>query len=108
MRSDRGRYDEVTEKPVPVQGWKRVYLKATLNHDRLLFWYGPDEERWMPTGPVLDASKISDEYAEANIGGHLLDQGFTGAFLGMCVQDLSGRGKHADFDYYTYREFDGS
>ncbi|MEK8104801.1 hypothetical protein NKG94_05635 [Micromonospora sp. M12] len=30
--------------------------------------------------------------------------GFTGAFLGLWVQDLGGDGVHADFDLATYRE----
>ncbi|WP_328288293.1 beta-xylosidase family glycoside hydrolase [Streptomyces blattellae] len=30
--------------------------------------------------------------------------GFTGAMLGLWVQDLDGSGVHADFAYATYRE----
>jgi xylan 1,4-beta-xylosidase len=30
--------------------------------------------------------------------------GFTGAFLGICCQDLSGRRRHADFDWFEYTE----
>jgi xylan 1,4-beta-xylosidase len=29
---------------------------------------------------------------------------FTGAFVGMACHDLSGQGKHADFDYFEYVE----
>ena len=29
---------------------------------------------------------------------------FTGAFVGMCCQDLAGTAKVADFDYFEYRE----
>ncbi|GGH35130.1 hypothetical protein GCM10008013_41260 [Paenibacillus segetis] len=29
---------------------------------------------------------------------------FTGNFVGICVQDLSGMGKHAGFDYVYYSE----
>jgi xylan 1,4-beta-xylosidase len=47
-------------------------------------------------GPVLDASKLSDEYAS--------DFSFTGAFVGMACQDLSGRSAHADFDFFEYAE----
>jgi hypothetical protein len=44
----------------------------------------------LAAGPAL-----ADEY-----GGKLE---FTHAFVGMCVQDLSGTRKHADFDYFAYR-----
>jgi len=30
--------------------------------------------------------------------------GFTGMFVGVACQDLSGRRKHADFDYFLYEE----
>jgi len=29
---------------------------------------------------------------------------FTGAFSGLCCQDLSGERLHADFDYFEYRD----
>ena len=32
--------------------------------------------------------------------------GGTGAFVGMACQDLAGTGRHADFDYFRYRERD--
>ncbi|MNP71370.1 hypothetical protein D3C76_1677470 [compost metagenome] len=47
---------------------------------------------------------MSDENVETKRGGVLLDQGFTGAFIGICVQDLSGCRIQADFDYFTYIE----
>jgi len=104
MSSDRGLYDEPLEQPVSVEGWDRVHLKASLDHDRLQFRYSRDGREWTPIGPALDASIVSDENVEAKLEGRLIDQGFTGAFLGICAQDLSGRGKHADFDYFSYRE----
>ena len=107
MFSDRGEYDEALDAPVSVEGWTRVYLKASLHYEQLQFWYSRDGETWLPIGPVLDASIISDENSETLIGGRLIDQGFTGAFLGICVQDLSGQGQYADFDYFTYREREG-
>ncbi|MDQ1003288.1 beta-xylosidase [Neobacillus niacini] len=68
------------------------------------FYLSKDREIWTAIGPVLDASKISDDNVELKADGILLDQGFTGAFIGVCVQDLSGQGKYADFDYFTYIE----
>jgi xylan 1,4-beta-xylosidase len=81
-----------------------VYLKADLHYEKLQFYFSKDGETWTAIGPVLDASKISDDHAELKAEGILLDQGFTGAFIGICVQDLSGQRKYADFDYFTYRE----
>lgn len=106
MTSDRGVYDEPLEAPIPVGGWERCYLRAELNYEKLQFYYSKDGADWQPVGGVLDASKMSDENAELVKDGIALDQGFTGAFIGMCAQDLSGRRLPADFDYFTYRELD--
>ncbi|MCT1402961.1 hypothetical protein M4D81_28610 [Paenibacillus sp. p3-SID867] len=44
--------------------------------------------------PHAGFGQLSDEY-EAKLG-------FTGAFIGLCAQDLSGMMKQADFDYFKY------
>ncbi|OBR62301.1 beta-xylosidase [Paenibacillus oryzae] len=106
MSSDRGIYDEPLDAPISVEGWDRIYLKLTLDYSRLQFHYSSDGLEWLPVGPVLDAGKISDENAETVVGHYLLDQGFTGAFIGLCAQDLGGTGKYADFDYFAYREME--
>jgi xylan 1,4-beta-xylosidase len=106
MTSDQGQYDEPLEREVCVDGWERVYLKLTLEHERAQFHYSADGSAWTAIGPVLDAGRMSDEHVETKRGGVLLDQGFTGAFVGVCVQDLSGARKHADFDYLAYREIE--
>ena len=52
----------------------------------------------------LDATILSDEHAALIIDGEPAAWGFTGAFLGLWVQDLGGDGGYADFDLATYRE----
>ncbi len=104
MSSNRGVYDEPLAMPVSIEGSERCYLKASIRNEALQFHYSRDGEAWQPIGPVLDSSIVSDENAELVKDGIALDQGFTGAFLGVCVQDLSGRQKHADFDYFKYTE----
>lgn len=54
------------------------------------FLYTPIGE----TTELLPVSILSDEYA--TISG---EQGFTGTFIGLCCQDLSGSRKPADFRY---------
>jgi xylan 1,4-beta-xylosidase len=106
LTCDRGEYDEPLEQEVCVEGWPQVYLKLKLHYERAQFYYSADGKSWTAIGPMLDAGRMSDENAEAKRDGVLLDQGFTGAFIGLCVQDLSGTRKHADFDYLAYREDD--
>jgi xylan 1,4-beta-xylosidase len=46
----------------------------------------------------FDASILSDEATAPGL------PNFTGAFVGMCCQDLAGTARPADFDYFEYEE----
>jgi xylan 1,4-beta-xylosidase len=93
---DNGEYDEPLDEDVEINGWSRVHMKAHVDHAELQFSYSADGEKWMPIGPVLDASKLSDEYSREGT--------FTGAFVGICCHDMSGCRQPADFEYFEYRE----
>ncbi|AFG37459.1 glycoside hydrolase family 43 protein [Spirochaeta africana] len=73
-----------------------VYLGVDVCHADLQFRWSPDGSVWHTIGPVLDASKLSDEYA--------MPMGFTGAFVGLACFDTSGRKTPAFFDYLAYHE----
>ena len=64
----------------------------------LQFFFATSEapNDWKKIGDVLDASVLSDE------GGRGEHANFTGCFLGVAAQDLTGHGKHADFDDFGY------
>ena len=74
-----------------------VWLGADIDGQDLVFRWSPDGERWTSLPITLDQSLISDE---AGLGE---GASFTGAFLGMACQDLSGRNHPADFDCFAYR-----
>jgi xylan 1,4-beta-xylosidase len=82
---------------IPDQGM--YYLKAEVHYDKLRFFHSADGKDWKPIGPDYDYSTLSDEFK--CWGG---DAHFTGSFVGLCCQDLTGRRKPADFDYFEYRE----
>ncbi|MCK0469966.1 glycoside hydrolase family 43 protein [Halalkalibacter sp. APA_J-10(15)] len=104
MSSNRGVYEEPIQDWVSLEEHKSIYLKADIHHEEMRFSISTDGQQWDEVAPTLDASIISDENAELVKDGVALDQGFTGAFVGLCAQDLSGRKKHADFNYFQYRE----
>ncbi|MBN2684010.1 MAG: glycoside hydrolase family 43 protein [Pontiellaceae bacterium] len=81
---------------IPLNGNTRVYLRAKMNYHELAFFYSLDGETWNPVGDTLDSSILSDDYGTG--------MGFTGAFVGLACQDLSGRRKPADFDFFEYVE----
>ena len=69
-----------------------------MDYERLRFAYriGGGAWNWLPE--LFDASILSDEChgpGSAN---------FTGAFVGMACQDMSGTAHPADFDCFEYRE----
>lgn len=77
-----------------------VYLRGCFTPDGLTFFYKEvEDEEWKPyplaEGEALPVTILSDEYA--NKCG---EQGFTGAFVGMCCQDMTGMGHAADFAYF--------
>lgn len=109
LKNDKGIFEEPLPEPVAVPAGEPVRLKVEIDGQTLQFHYARDDsdQAWQKLGPQLDASLLSDENAEAKIGPYLLDQGFTGAFVGLCVQDLSQQEKTADFSYFSYEEQNG-
>jgi xylan 1,4-beta-xylosidase len=83
--------------PSPDAGW--IWLRVRVEGVSLQFSVSGNGENWSDIGPLLDASILSDEAGKTEHGN------FTGAFVGMACQDLSGMGVHADFDFFRYREF---
>ncbi len=87
--------------PIPIKYLERIYLRVEVNYEKMQFYYSKDGANWNKVGPVLDASTLSDDFATRYPDP---GWGFTGAFVGMCCQDLSGLKIHADFDYFIYKE----
>jgi len=71
-----------------------IYLKVVVDYSDLQFYYAIEKDLWMPIGKTYNASTLSDD---ATVG-----SAFTGAFVGMTCQDLTGLRHHADFDYFLY------
>ncbi|CUU51066.1 glycoside hydrolase family 43 protein [Clostridium beijerinckii] len=76
---------------------ERIYLKVEVNFRQLRFFFATNKNEWRPIGKVYDASTLSDDAIKGSWA-------FTGAFVGIACQDLSGMNKHADFDYFSYVE----
>ena len=92
---DDNSYDELEESQIEINDWAAVYLRAEIDFADLQFFASPDGENWQLVGPVLDASKLSDDYGS---GLH-----FTGAMVGLAAHDVAGQGVFADFDYFELK-----
>lgn len=71
-----------------------MHLRVEVDYERLHFAYrvkGVDNDwRWLPQ--QFDASILSDEASAPG------QPNFTGAFVGMACQDMSGAARPADFE----------
>lgn len=94
--TDDGVYDELPAAEIAIADWRECFLRASIDHREVQFAASADGMTWRTVGPVLDATKISDDY------GHGLH--FTGAMVGLCAQDLNGTRTPADFDYFSIRQ----
>ncbi|HEY8549194.1 MAG TPA: glycoside hydrolase family 43 protein [Vicinamibacterales bacterium] len=84
---------------VPIPSGRRVHLRAEVDFERLQFaWRLEGDEAWTWWPQLFDASILSDEATAPG------QPNFTGAFVGMACQDMSGTGHPADFDFFEYRE----
>ncbi|MCH7229821.1 family 43 glycosylhydrolase [Glycomyces sp. L485] len=97
VTSDLGHRDH---RPIAEVG-PRLDLRIVLDGPTLRFAYR--ETEWTDTGLEADATILSDEYGTVVSDGMLHAFGFTGAFVGLWVQDLADEGGHADFEYAEYR-----
>lgn len=83
--------------PVPIPAG-RIELRVEVDYERLRFAYRLNRGPWNFLPELFDASILSDE---ATVPGA---PNFTGAFVGVACQDMSGRAHPADFDWFEYRE----
>jgi xylan 1,4-beta-xylosidase len=101
---DSGHVAVAEDSRVDLAGVGRLALRVRLDGPTLDFaWAKDGESQWQAVGPALDATTLSDEYAAQVADGEPAAWGFTGAFVGLWVQDLGAEGAYADFDRATYR-----
>jgi xylan 1,4-beta-xylosidase len=94
---DLGRTEDMTP-PMPIPAGQPIELRADVDYERVHFGYrvGAGEWKWAPLH--FDASIVSDE------AGPPVYPNFTGAFLGICCQDLAGTRRPADIEFFEYQE----
>jgi xylan 1,4-beta-xylosidase len=89
---------DVFTPPIAIPAGMPVHLRVEVDYERLRFAYRLDGGDWAWLPEQFDASILSDEAGPPG------NPNFTGAFVGMCCQDLAGTCRAADFDYFEYRE----
>jgi xylan 1,4-beta-xylosidase len=96
IRSRDGVYEDTLTADIALPPGASVALKVVIDREFAQFYYRAGESDWEKIGGPMEIYHLSDDFP-AYIR-------FTGTFIGMCVQDLSGTLRAADFDYFEYRE----
>ncbi len=84
------------ENNIYIGSCTNLYMKLIVDLDIARFMYSFNGSDWLTVPIDLDATALSDDAVTGT--------GFTGAFIGLCCQDLAYGGHHADFDYLHYIE----
>ncbi|GAA1031190.1 glycoside hydrolase family 43 protein [Virgisporangium ochraceum] len=103
LTDDSGRLTQYPECRVDVTGVSKLRLRVSFDGPDLRFAYALPGGEWQELPAKLDATILSDEHAARIVDGEPEAWGFTGAFVGLWVQDLGADGGYADFDSATYR-----
>lgn len=92
---------EILVEPIILPDQGEIFLRFSFDYADLQAYYAMDEGAWKAVGPILDSTILSDDYVRG-LGRYR--PAFTGTFVGMCCQDLSGHSFPADFKWYEYLE----
>ena len=103
LGNDNGIYREWAE-PVAIPAHGAIRLQARFARRSLQFAWATADGDWQAFGPALPTALLSDEHATRFEGGYARSFGFTGNYVGMACQDLTGRRQPADFAWFDYRE----
>ena len=102
VRCDNYAYSELLEDPILLGAEKIIHLGISWRGADLSFFYSLDGQNWTTLAEGQDASILSDDYVRD--GSDRYRPAFTGAFVGICCQDLSGQRHPAHFKHLHYTE----
>ncbi|GAA2892901.1 hypothetical protein [Enterococcus casseliflavus] len=89
--------------PVALPDRGSVYLRVKVNSLFYQFFYSLDGENWEELAVTFDTYKLSDDYIAKPFLGPT-GSAFTGAFIGVHCNDLTGMRKKAVFEYFIYQD----
>ncbi len=87
---------------LPINESGAIEIKVHFHRAVVQFSMRETGQPWSEIGPPLDGSILSDDYVRNETVKYM--PAFTGSFVGICCQDLTGAKLHADFDWFEYVE----
>jgi xylan 1,4-beta-xylosidase len=91
---DAGMYSQPLAQEVPI-GEGAIHLRVVFERSVFSFAYSSDGATWQAIGEKFATCKLSDDYCNG--------LSFTGLFVALCCQDVTGARLHADFDHFEYQ-----
>lgn len=91
------------DQEIPIAKASKVYLKVRVTNMYYQFSYSLDEQIWKDIDVTFDTYKLSDDYIAKPFLGPT-GSAFTGAFVGIHCNDLTGMNHPATFEYFNYSE----
>ena len=91
------------KKKILLGSAKTVKFRVVVTPKDYHFEYSIDEQDWEVVSVYFDTYKLSDDYIAKPFLGPT-GSAFTGAFVGIHCNDLSGTRKPAIFDHFVYEE----
>ncbi|MCB7302810.1 glycoside hydrolase family 43 protein [Bariatricus massiliensis] len=83
---------------VPVSPQKEIALRINVENSTAVFAWSADKKIFRQIGKAVDVTHLSDDYYEEDTTGLR----FTGTFIVLCCQDVSGQRKTAEFSCFEY------
>lgn len=80
-----------------------VYLGVDVTEKEIIFRFSQDNINWQTISQKFETYKLSDDYIAKPFTGSV-GSAFTGSFVGIHCNDLSGKQRAADFKYFKYKE----
>ncbi|MGX8687599.1 MAG: family 43 glycosylhydrolase, partial [bacterium] len=95
LQLENGKKFEYPEYIIPLRNQGILWLRFMVEGRKTQFYYSSDGETYLPVGPSLDTSLLSDEYSDYGE--------FTGTFAGITCADRLLHQKTADFDFFELK-----
>lgn len=101
IKRDSQKTEQMLEEPIFLPEGIPVGLRGDFSPQGLEFYYVTGKNEWIKAADKkkCPVTILSDEYANV-----CKEQGFTGAFAGLCAQDLTGMRTPADFAFLSMEE----
>ena len=81
---------------------RHLYIQGEFKGDEIQFRYSMDNVSFFDLGAAVNGGILSDEYVRDEK--NYYRPAFTGSFVGICCQDLTGQLAAADFKFFHYND----